>query len=95
MDIECSPSVVWTNARHGSAAEGRVIRPAILWNDQRTGKAVDAIEATVSRQELIQRKSLSTGFQLPKLVWLRTEEPQAYAQVQQFFCQRLSRICAD
>jgi len=30
-------------------AEGRVIRPAILWNDQRTGKAVDAIEA-VSRQ---------------------------------------------
>jgi len=27
-------------------AEGRVIRPAILWNDQRTGKAVDAIEAT-------------------------------------------------
>jgi len=29
-------------------AEGRVIRPAILWNDQRTGKAVDAIEATVS-----------------------------------------------
>jgi len=27
-----------------------VIRPAILWNDQRTGKAVDAIEATVSRQ---------------------------------------------
>jgi len=26
---------------------------------------------------------MSTGFQLPKLVWLRTEEPQAYAQVQQ------------
>jgi xylulokinase len=66
-------------------AEGRVIRPAILWNDQRTGKAVDAIESTVSRQELIQRTGnlMSTGFQLPKLVWLRTEEPQAYAQVQQ------------
>jgi len=29
-------------------AEGRVIRPAILWNDQRTGKAVDAIEARFS-----------------------------------------------
>jgi len=36
-------------------AEGRVIRPAILWNDQRTGKAVAAIEATISRQELIGR----------------------------------------
>lgn len=66
-------------------AEGHVIRPAILWNDQRTGKAVEAIESTISRQELIQRTGnpAITGFQLPKLIWLRTEEPQAYAQVQQ------------
>ncbi|HEY9611365.1 xylulokinase [Allocoleopsis sp.] len=62
-------------------AEGRVIRAAILWNDQRTGKAVEEIEVTISRQELIQRTGnpAITGFQLPKLVWLRTEEPQAYA----------------
>ncbi len=66
-------------------AEGTVIRPAILWNDQRTGKAVDAIEATIPRQELIQRTGnpAITGFQLPKLVWLRTEEPQAYARLWQ------------
>ncbi|HEY9783199.1 MAG TPA: FGGY family carbohydrate kinase, partial [Leptolyngbyaceae cyanobacterium] len=65
--------------------EGKVIRPAILWNDQRTGKAVDAIEATIPRQELIERTGnrMVTGFQLPKLVWLRTQEPQAYAQLQQ------------
>lgn len=69
----------------GLNAEGRVIRPAILWNDQRTGKAVETIEATISRQELIQRTGnrTTTGFQLPKLVWLRTEEPQAYAQLGQ------------
>jgi len=69
----------------GLDAEGRVIRPAILWNDQRTGKAVAAIEATISRQELIQRTGnrTTTGFQLPKLIWLRTEEPQAYAQLGQ------------
>jgi len=62
-------------------AEGRVIRSAILWNDQRTGKAVEEIEAAIPRQELIQRTGnpAITGFQLPKLVWLRTEEPQAYA----------------
>jgi len=56
-----------------------------LWNDQRTGKAVDAIEAAISRQGLIQRTGNrpTTGFQLPKLVWLRTEEPQAYAQLEQ------------
>jgi xylulokinase len=66
-------------------AEGRVIRPAILWNDQRTGKAVEEIEATIPRQELIQRTGnpAITGFQLPKLVWLRTEEPQAYALLRQ------------
>ncbi|BAY49793.1 xylulokinase [Scytonema sp. HK-05] len=66
-------------------AEGRVIRPAILWNDQRTGQAVDAIEAIIPRQELIQRTGnpAITGFQLPKLVWLRAEEPQAYARLWQ------------
>jgi len=66
-------------------ADDRVIRPAILWNDQRTGKAVEAIETVIPRQTLIQRTGnpAITGFQLPKLIWLRTEEPQAYAQVQQ------------
>jgi xylulokinase len=66
-------------------AEGGVIRPAILWNDQRTGQAVTAIEAIVPRQELIQRTGnpAITGFQLPKLVWLRSEEPQAYARLRQ------------
>lgn len=65
-------------------ADGRVIRPAILWNDQRTGKAVAHIETAISRQELIQRTGnpAITGFQLPKLVWLRSEEPHAYAQLQ-------------
>lgn len=69
----------------GLDAEGRVIRPAILWNDQRTGKAVETIEATICRQELIHRTGNrpNTGFQLPKLLWLRTEEPQAYAQLEQ------------
>lgn len=66
-------------------ADGSVIRPAILWNDQRTGKAVDAIETAIPRQEMIRRTGnpAITGFQLPKIVWLRSEEPQAYARLQQ------------
>ncbi|MEH2354681.1 xylulokinase [Nostoc sp.] len=66
-------------------AEGKAIRPAILWNDQRTGKAVAEIEAAIPRQELIQLTGnpAITGFQLPKLLWLRTEEPQAYARLWQ------------
>ncbi|BAS58077.1 xylulokinase [Leptolyngbya boryana NIES-2135] len=84
----CAIALGLSGQMHGMVpldAEGHVIRPAILWNDQRTGKAVEAIESTISRQELIQRTGnpAITGFQLPKLVWLRTEEPQAYAQVRQ------------
>jgi xylulokinase len=62
-----------------------IIRPAILWNDQRTGKAVDAIETAIGRQELIGRTGnpAITGFQLPKVVWLQMEEPQAYARLRQ------------
>ncbi|WP_375515211.1 xylulokinase [uncultured Nostoc sp.] len=64
-------------------AEGKAIRPAILWNDQRTGKAVAEIEATIPRHELIQRTGnpAITGFQLPKLLWLRTEDPLAYTRL--------------
>lgn len=66
-------------------AAGEVIRPALLWNDQRTGAAVIEIERCVPRQELIQRTGnpAITGFQLPKLIWLRAAEPQAFAQVRQ------------
>lgn len=65
-------------------AAGSVIRPAILWNDQRTGKAVTTIETIVPRQELIQRTGnpAITGFQLPKIVWLRELEPQAFSRMQ-------------
>lgn len=64
-------------------AEGQAIRPAILWNDQRTGEAVALIENTIPRQEFIQRTGnpAITGFQLPKLLWLQAEEPQAYARL--------------
>ncbi|MDZ8094211.1 MAG: xylulokinase [Nostoc sp. DedQUE05] len=65
--------------------QGKAIRPAILWNDQRTGKAVAEIEAAIPRQELIQRTGnpAITGFQLPKLLWLRTEDPLAYTRLWQ------------
>ena len=64
--------------------QGEVIRPALLWNDQRTGDAVEEIEEKVSRDTLIQRTGnpAITGFQLPKLVWLRREEPENFARTE-------------
>ncbi len=63
-------------------AADRVVRPALLWNDQRTGDAVAEIEAAIDRGRLIERTGnpAITGFQLPKLVWLRRAEPDAFAR---------------
>ena len=70
---------------HGAVflgAGGEPLRPAPLWNDQRTAAAVDEIEAKVPRQDLIARTGnrAVTGFQLPKLLWLRQAEPETFAR---------------
>jgi xylulokinase len=60
----------------------RVIRPAILWNDQRTGAECAEIEQRVGLARLIEltgNRAL-TGFTAPKLLWLRRHEPDAYAR---------------
>jgi xylulokinase len=62
---------------------GRVIRPAILWNDQRTAAECAEIEERVGLEQLIAltgNRAL-TGFTAPKLLWLRRNEPDAYARI--------------
>ena len=61
----------------------RVIRPAILWNDQRTAGECAEIEERVGLERLIAltgNRAL-TGFTAPKLLWLRRHEPDAYARI--------------
>jgi len=60
-----------------------VIRPAILWNDQRTSAECAEIDAAVGpdRVREITRNPPLTGFQLPKIVWLRNHEPANFARV--------------
>jgi xylulokinase len=61
----------------------QVIRPAILWNDQRTGAECDEIEERVGFERLVQltgNRAL-TGFTAPKLLWLRKHEPEAYERI--------------
>ncbi len=64
---------------------GKVLRPAILWNDQRTGAQCDAIRARVGKERLIQitGNDALTGFTSPKILWVHAEEPQIYAQIDQ------------
>jgi xylulokinase len=64
-------------------AEERVIRPAILWNDQRTAAECAEIEERVGLDRLIAltgNRAL-TGFTAPKLLWLRRHEPEAYSRI--------------
>src|SRR4051812_25395287 len=61
----------------------RVLRPAILWNDQRTAPQCEVIERTVGLRELIDltaNRALA-GFTAPKLLWMREHEPEAYARI--------------
>ena len=61
----------------------RPLRPAILWNDQRTEAECAQIEERVGLARLIEltgNRAL-TGFTAPKLLWLRRHEPTTYAQV--------------
>jgi len=64
-------------------AADRVLRPAILWNDQRTEAECAEIEERVGLSRLIRltgNRAL-TGFTAPKLLWLRRHEPDTYARI--------------
>ncbi|MEK6720199.1 MAG: xylulokinase [Chloroflexota bacterium] len=75
-----------TGQMHGAVlldGAGEVIRPAILWNDQRTAAECDAIRATVGPERLIELtgNDALTGFTAPKLVWVRDHEPDHWRRV--------------
>ncbi|MCL2486024.1 MAG: FGGY family carbohydrate kinase, partial [Oscillospiraceae bacterium] len=58
----------------------RVIRPALLWNDQRTGDEVEEIKNIIGEQRLIEliANPIPTGFTAPKILWVRNHEPENY-----------------
>jgi xylulokinase len=75
-----------TGQMHGAVfldRHGEVIRPAILWNDQRTAAECEEIEAAVGAQRLraITGNPALTGFQAPKVLWLRKHEPGHYERI--------------
>ena len=77
-----------TGQMHGLVlvdADGAVLRPAILWNDQRTGAQCDEIRRRVGKATLIQRtgNDALTGLTAPKILWVREHEPEVYARIRQ------------
>jgi len=82
-DIEC---IGLSGQMHGSVfldKESNVIRPAILWCDQRTQKQCDEIYKIFGHDNFIKlsyNRALP-GFTAPKILWLRENEPENYKKV--------------
>jgi xylulokinase len=72
---------------HGSVfldKAGKVIRPALLWNDQRTAAECEEIEQRAGgRKRLIEMVAnpALTGFTAPKILWLRNQEPRNFGRL--------------
>ena len=77
-----------TGQMHGAVLldeRGAVLRPAILWNDQRTAAECDLIRERIGFERLvaITGNDALTGFTAPKLVWVQRHEPQTWARTTQ------------
>ncbi len=75
-----------TGQMHGLVlldGNGQVLRPAILWNDQRTQAECDQIHEIIGREKFIRTSGnvSLTGFTAPKIVWVKNHEPEIYRQV--------------
>ncbi|MBP3237513.1 MAG: xylulokinase [Lachnospiraceae bacterium] len=62
----------------------KVIRPAILWNDGRTGKECEYFNKTVGREKIseLTGNMAFTGFTAPKLLWMKENEPGLFAKIE-------------
>ena len=69
---------------HGATlldSTGQVIRPAILWNDGRSGTECAELESIESKSRSITGNIAMPGFTAPKLNWIAKHEPKAFARI--------------
>ena len=61
---------------------GNVLRPAILWNDQRTQSQCEEIHQRIGKERFIQITGnvALTGFTAPKILWVKENEPDVHAK---------------
>jgi xylulokinase len=84
-------SIGLTGQMHGCVmldAAGEVLRPALIWCDQRTQPECDWLEAKIGRARLIELTSNPAlpNFTLTKLLWVRTHQPELFARIAHVLC---------
>ena len=84
--------------------DDQVIRPAILWNDGRTGKETDYLNQVIGKDKLSSYTAniAFAGFTAPKLLWLKEQDPENFARIHKimlpkdYLAYRLSGVhCTD
>ncbi len=87
---ECDKSQVkgigFGGQMHGLTAldeKDQVIRPAILWNDGRTGKEVEYLNSVIGKEKLSKYTAniAFAGFTAPKILWMKANEPENYSRI--------------
>lgn len=69
---------------HGATlldSQQQVLRPAILWNDGRSGAECALLEAKVENSRHITGNLMMPGFTAPKLLWVERHEPEVFAKI--------------
>jgi xylulokinase len=63
--------------------DDNVIRPAILWNDGRTGEETEYLNNVIGREKLSAYTAniAFAGFTAPKLLWVKNREPENFARI--------------
>jgi xylulokinase len=80
-----------TGQMHGCVmldASGEVLRPALIWCDQRTQPECDWLETKIGRERLIELtcNPALPNFTLIKLLWVRTHQPEIFARIAHVLC---------
>jgi xylulokinase len=80
-----------TGQMHGCvmlAGDGRVLRPALIWADQRTQPEADWLTEKIGYEKLIQlvANPALPNFTLTKLLWVRTHQPEIFAKIRHVLC---------
>ena len=90
LTSECDKSQVagisFGGQMHGLVAldkDDQVIRPAILWNDGRTGKQTDYLNQVIGKDELSEYTAniAFAGFTAPKILWMKENESENYKKI--------------
>ncbi|HEY0795339.1 MAG TPA: xylulokinase, partial [Acidisarcina sp.] len=89
--INAIAAVGLTGQMHGAVmldASGKVLRPSLIWCDQRTGPQCDWLHEKLGREHLIELtcNPALPNFTLTKLLWVKEHEPEIFAQIAQIMC---------